>query len=254
MLAFAASDSSGPVGSDASRPQTPTVDDDLTIPSKAKLQRLISENGVYEKRTAFRLKCWYVHEEVLKKFRMENLPVPGQWHYLTQVQSAVKEENTIPAGSGQNSPCLGRNTGQCVTGSSKRKAAGSMSIKQFMHKFVDADGQTEVMETDGFQADTEEDDDADCVIVEVHTNNPAPNREGSKEQSADLCAGLVKSEEMSNRSISGLVSSEAQPVVLCCGLAAGDAQSTEPSSDLTTEETMDIEPCENAAVKLPNRP
>ncbi|XP_048415520.1 chromatin assembly factor 1 subunit A [Stegostoma tigrinum] len=252
MLAFAASDSSGPVGSDASRPQTPTVDDDLTIPSKAKLQRLISENGVYEKRTAFRLKCWYVHEEVLKKFRMENLPVPGQWHYLTQVQSAVKEENTIPAGSGQNSPCLGRNTGQCLTGSSKRKAAGSMSIKQFMHKF--ADGQAEVMETDGFQADTEEDDDADCVIVEVHTNSPAPNREESKEQSADLCAGLVKREEMPNRSISGLVSSEAQPVVLCCGLAAGDAQSTEPSSDLATEETMDIEPCENAAVKLPNRP
>ncbi|XP_043576893.1 chromatin assembly factor 1 subunit A isoform X1 [Chiloscyllium plagiosum] len=253
MLAIAASDSSSPLGSDASRPQTPTVDDDLTIPSKAKLQRLISENGVYEKRTAFRLKCWYVHEEVLKKFRMENLPVPGQWQYLTQVQSAVKEESTIPAASGQSVPCLGRNTGQCVTGSSKRKTAGSMSIKQFMHKFVDADGQAEVMETDGFQADTEEDDDADCVIVEVHTNNPAPNKEENKEQAADLCAGLVKSEEMPNKSGSELVSSEANPVMLCCGLAAGDAQSTEPNSDLTTEEMMDIEPCENAAVKLPNR-
>ncbi|XP_041059826.1 chromatin assembly factor 1 subunit A isoform X1 [Carcharodon carcharias] len=250
VLALPSSDSTNPLGSDASRPETHSVDEDLSIPSKAKLQRLISENGIYEKRRAFRLKCWYVHEEVLKRFRMENLPVPGQWNYLTQVQSTAKEESTIAAGSGLNAPSLGRNTGQCVTGSAKRKAAGSMSIKKFMHKFVDADGQAEVTETDGFQADTEEDDDADCVIVEVNTNKPIPNQE-SKEESADLCSGLLKSEELPTKSSSGLVRSEAQSV-LCCGLAAGDGQSTEQSSDLTTDETMDIEPCENAAVKPSN--
>uniref|UniRef100_UPI00398F527B chromatin assembly factor 1 subunit A n=1 Tax=Pristiophorus japonicus TaxID=55135 RepID=UPI00398F527B len=265
-------DSTSPLGSDASRPETPTVEEDLTIPSKAKLQRLISENGIYEKRMAFRLRCWYVHEEVLKKFRMENLPVPGQWNYLTQGQSATKEDSTIATGSGQNSPSLGRNTGQCVTGSGKRKSAGSMSIKKFMHKFVDAEaGQVEATETDGFQADTEEDDDTDCVIVEVQMNKAAPNKKGPasnpsecKEGSADSCSGLVSSEEQPKsssglvsseeqpKSSSGLVSSEEQPAELCCDLAAGDAQSTELNSEVAADEMMDTEPCENAAVNPPN--
>ncbi|XP_038633155.1 chromatin assembly factor 1 subunit A isoform X1 [Scyliorhinus canicula] len=253
VQALPPTDSTSPLGSDASRPETLSVDEYLTIPSKAKLQRLISENGVYEKRTTFRLKCWYVHEEVLKKFRMENLPVPGQWNYLTQVQSTAKEESATAAGSGQNAPSLGKNTGQCVTGSGKKKAAGSMSIKRFMHKFVDADGQAEVTETDGFQADTEEDDDADCVIVEIHTNKPVPNDNAeTKGESADLCSVLVKSEELPIKSSSGLAKSKAQSAELCCGLAAANAQSTEQSSDLTTDQMMDIEPCENAAVKPSN--
>ncbi|XP_078054273.1 chromatin assembly factor 1 subunit A isoform X2 [Mustelus asterias] len=255
VQALPPTDSTSPLGPDACRPETLAVDEYLTIPSKAKLQRLISENGVHEKRTAFRLKCWYVHEEVLKKFRMENLPVPGQWNYLTQVQSTAKEESATAAGSAQNAPCLARNTGQCVTGSGKRKAAGSMSIKKFMHKFVDADGQAEVTETDGFQADTEEDDDADCVIVEVHVDKPVPNEKESKEESADLCSGLIKSEELSPKSSSGLVKCEAEAAEFeaePADLAAGDAQTTEQSSDLTTDEMMDIEPCENAAVKPSN--
>ncbi|XP_067824215.1 chromatin assembly factor 1 subunit A isoform X2 [Heptranchias perlo] len=268
MLALPpSSDSTSPLGSDAFRPETPTVDEDLIIPSKAKLQRLISENGVYEKRMSFRLRCWYVHEEVLKKFRMENLPVPGQWNYLTQVQSTAKEESIIAAGSGQTIPNLGRNTGQCVTGSGKRKSAGSMSIKKFMHKFVDAEAdQAEAMETDGFQADTEEDDDADCVIVEVQMNKTVPNKKEeskesaesslglvrNKEQPTKSSSGLVRSKERPTKSSSGLVRSKERPAESCCDLTAGDAQSTELSSELAADEMMYIEPCENAAVNPPN--
>ncbi|XP_051893778.1 chromatin assembly factor 1 subunit A isoform X2 [Pristis pectinata] len=221
-------DSSSPPGSDASRPQTPTVDEDVSIPSKAKLRRLIAENGVYEKRRAFRLKCWYVHEHVLRKFRMENLPVPGQWNCLAQVQSTVKEESTITAGSGQNTPSLVRTTPQCIPGSGKRKPAGSMSIKKFMQKCVDTDAdQAEAMDTDGFQADTEEDEDADCVIVDVQMNKPTPN---DKECN---------------------VKHKVKPVELCSKLAT-DIVPLELSSELAADETMDIEPCENAAVNSPN--
>ncbi|XP_062888498.1 chromatin assembly factor 1 subunit A isoform X2 [Mobula hypostoma] len=229
---------SSPPSSDASRPETPTVDEDVSIPSKAKLKRLITENGVYEKRVAFRLKCWYVHDEVLRKFRMENLPVPGQWNYLTQVQPTVKEECTVTAGGGQNTPNLVKNTAQCIPSSGKRKPAGSMSIKKFMQKCVDTEAdQAEAMDTDGFQADTEEDDDADCVIVDVQMNKPNPNDKECNKESEDLCSDFIKH--------------KVKPVELRSELAT-DILPLEQSSELATDEMMDTEPCENAAVSLPN--
>ncbi|XP_069784934.1 chromatin assembly factor 1 subunit A isoform X2 [Narcine bancroftii] len=235
VLALPPSDSSPP-GSDASRFETWTVDEDVSIPSKAKLQRLIRENGVYEKRMAFRLKCWYVHEEVLRKFRMENLPVPGQWNHLTQVQSAVKEESTITTGSGQTTPNLVRTTAQCVPGSGKRKPAGSMSIKKFMQKFTDTEvDQIEAMDT-GFQADTEEDNDADCVIVDVHVNKPIPDNKECNKGSEDLWSTVVKHEvksvELSSELVTGVL-----PLKL--------------STELAVDETMDVEQ-ENAAIGSPN--
>ncbi|XP_055514230.1 chromatin assembly factor 1 subunit A isoform X1 [Leucoraja erinacea] len=237
VLALPPSDSSSPPGSDASRQETSTVDEDVSIPSKAKLQRLITENGVYEKRMAFRLRCWYVHEEVLRKFRMENLPVPGQWNYLTQVQSTVKEESAVTAGSGQNTPSLVRATTQCTPGSGKRKPAGSMSIKRFMQKCVDTEAdQAEIMETDGFQADTEDDDEADCVIVGVQMNKPMPNDKECDKAPEDLCSLLVKREK---------------PMELCYQLAP-DILPPELIAELAADETMDIEPCENAAVYSPH--
>ncbi|KAM7242091.1 hypothetical protein CapIbe_006562 [Capra ibex] len=140
------------------RPQTPTTGEDMAVPSKARLKRIISENSVYEKRPDFRM-CWYVHPQVLKSFAQEHLPVPCQWSYVTAVPSATKEDSgSVPVpGPGQGMPV-----------SLKRKSAGSMCITQFMKKRRH-DGQVGTGDLDGFQADTEEEDDeeGDCVIMDV---------------------------------------------------------------------------------------
>ncbi|XP_075759151.1 chromatin assembly factor 1 subunit A [Pelodiscus sinensis] len=138
-----------------SRPQTP-VNEDSAIPSKARLKRIISENSVYEKRPEYRM-CWYVHSEVLKSFDQEHLPVPCQWNYITPVPSAAKEDNsTVP----------GVTVIQTTPVSAKRKSTGSMSITKFMKKPRDAE-QAEAVEMDGFQADTEEEEEEDCIIVDI---------------------------------------------------------------------------------------
>lgn len=145
-----------PVSPNTSRPQTP-VGEDSGVPSKARLKRIISENSVYEKRPEYRM-CWYVHSEVLKSFDQEHLPVPCQWNYITQVPSSGKEDGGSVPGVApvQSTPV-----------SVKRKSTGSMCITKFMKRPRDAE-QAEAMEMDGFQADTEEDeDDDDCMIVDV---------------------------------------------------------------------------------------
>nr|XP_005896034.1 PREDICTED: chromatin assembly factor 1 subunit A [Bos mutus] len=140
------------------RPQTPTASEDVAVPSKARLKRIISENSVYEKRPDFRM-CWYVHPQVLKSFAQEHLPVPCQWSYVTAVPSATREDSgSVPApGPGQGMPV-----------SLKRKSAGSMCITQFMKKRRH-DGQVGTGDLDDFQADTEEEDDdeGDCVIMDI---------------------------------------------------------------------------------------
>ncbi|XP_077698006.1 chromatin assembly factor 1 subunit A isoform X1 [Eretmochelys imbricata] len=142
-----------PTSPNTSRPQTP-VNEDSAIPSKARLKRIISENSVYEKRPDYRM-CWYVHSEVLKSFDQEHLPVPCQWNYITPVLSAAKEDNSSGPGVIQTTPV-----------SVKRKSTGSMSITKFMKKPRDPE-QADAVEMDGFQADTEEEEEDDCMIVDI---------------------------------------------------------------------------------------
>ncbi|XP_006904173.1 chromatin assembly factor 1 subunit A [Pteropus alecto] len=152
------SSAASPPSPGSSRPQTPTTGEDTAIPSKARLKRIISENSVYEKRPDFRM-CWYVHPHVLKSFDQEHLPVPCQWSYVTMVPSATREDSgSVPAaGSSQGTPT-----------SLKRKSAGSMCITQFMKKRRH-DGQVGAGDLDGFQADTEEEEeeDGDCVMMDI---------------------------------------------------------------------------------------
>ncbi|XP_045660305.1 chromatin assembly factor 1 subunit A isoform X2 [Ursus americanus] len=159
------SSSASPPSPGSSRPQTPTASEDAAIPSKARLKRIISENSVYEKRPDFRM-CWYVHPQVLKTFDQEHLPVPCQWSYVTMVPSATREDSgSVPAtGPGQGTPV-----------SLKRKSAGSMCITQFMKKRRH-DGQVGAGDLDGFQADTEEEEeeDGDCVILNISDVGEAP--------------------------------------------------------------------------------
>ncbi|NXP44006.1 CAF1A factor, partial [Heliornis fulica] len=158
VTAAADGSDTSPVSPHTSRPQTP-VGEDSGVPSKARLKRIISENSVYEKRPEYRM-CWYVHSEVLKSFDREHLPVPCQWNYVTQVPSSGKEE-------GGGVP--GVAVLQTSLTSVKRKSTGSMSITKFMKRPRDAE-QAEAAEMDGFQADTEEDEeDDDCMIVDVQS-------------------------------------------------------------------------------------
>uniref|UniRef100_A0ABM5EM62 Chromatin assembly factor 1 subunit A isoform X1 n=1 Tax=Pogona vitticeps TaxID=103695 RepID=A0ABM5EM62_9SAUR len=151
-----------PVGGLTSQPQAPLLEEN-GVPSKARLKRLISENSVYEKRPDRRM-CWYVHPEVLKSYGRESLPVPCQWNYVTPVPSAAKEDSG-------NSP--GGTAAQTAPVVAKRKPTGSMSITKFMKRTPDV-GQAETTEMDGFQADTEEEDeDDDCILMEVEPRQAA---------------------------------------------------------------------------------
>ncbi|NXF83277.1 CAF1A factor, partial [Sclerurus mexicanus] len=142
------------------RPQPP-AGEDSRVPSKARLKRIISENSVYEKRPEYRM-CWYVHVDVLRSFEQEHLPVPCQWNYVTQVPSTG-----VSSGKEEGGSVLGAAVLQGTPVPPKRKAVGSMSITKFMKRPRDAE-QAEAVEMDGFQADTEEDEeDDDCMIVDV---------------------------------------------------------------------------------------
>lgn len=132
------------------------------IPSRLKLRRLIKNSAVYEKRSVYKRCCWYVHTEVLSQFGQEALPVPCQWTYLTTgAKEETREESQAATGSVGNSP-----TTPQTSAAHKRRSAGSMSITKFMKRCNEAEPQ-EAMEADGFQADTEEDDEEDCVIVSI---------------------------------------------------------------------------------------
>ncbi|XP_054983220.1 chromatin assembly factor 1 subunit A isoform X1 [Sorex araneus] len=150
----------------SSRPQTPTTTtEDTAVPSKALLKRLISENSVYEKRPDFRM-CWYVHPHVLRAFEQEHLPVPCQWNYVTMVPAASREDTgSVPA--------AGPSQGTAV--SLKRKSTSSMCITQFMKKRRH-EGQVGTGDLDGFQADTEEEEEEDgaCVIMDISDGGEAP--------------------------------------------------------------------------------
>ncbi|NXN85777.1 CAF1A factor, partial [Bombycilla garrulus] len=136
----------------------PSAGEDSGVPSKARLKRIISESSVYEKRPEFRM-CWYVHAEVLRSFGQEQLPVPCRWSYVTQPQVPCEGPGLPPPQPAAPAP--------------KRKALGSMSITKFMKRPRRAEQPgaslaLQAAEVDGFQADTEEDeDDDDCMIVDV---------------------------------------------------------------------------------------
>uniref|UniRef100_A0A673WJD3 Chromatin assembly factor 1, subunit A (p150) n=1 Tax=Salmo trutta TaxID=8032 RepID=A0A673WJD3_SALTR len=139
------------------------------IPTRIRLKRLIKGNAMYEKRSAYRRCCWYIHTEVLVRFSQEALPVPCQWNYLTSGAHVSREEASAATGSQGNSPTTPQtsttpsSSNKTPSSSNKRKSAGSMSITKFMKKAANPE---QAHEMDGFQADTEEDEDeADCVII-----------------------------------------------------------------------------------------
>ncbi|NXU99403.1 CAF1A factor, partial [Cettia cetti] len=172
--------------SEQSPPQgQPPPGEDSGVPSKARLKRIISESSVYEKRPEFRM-CWYVHAEVLRSFGHERLPVPCQWSYVTQVPcSTGREEGAVPLP-------------QPTPPAAKRKAMGSMSITKFMKKPRDAE---QAAELDGFQADTEEDEeDDDCMIVDVQPGKGGQGNGKTKQTKHILFfAGSTASESSGTR-------------------------------------------------------
>ncbi|XP_017689105.1 PREDICTED: chromatin assembly factor 1 subunit A, partial [Lepidothrix coronata] len=167
------------------RPQTPAGGEDIGVPSKARLKRIISESSVYEKRPEHRM-CWYVHGDVLRSFQQEQLPVPCQWNYVTQVPSSSSSSSScgIPAGKEEGGPAPGAAVPQSTPVPAKRRVLGSMNITRFMKRPREA-GQAEAVELDGFQADTEEDEeDDDCMIVDVQPAKDSPASECSGTRAA----------------------------------------------------------------------
>ncbi|XP_060934415.1 chromatin assembly factor 1 subunit A [Limanda limanda] len=156
--------------SSPSKPSSPQSSTE-NIPTRIHVKRLIKSNAVYEKRSTHR-RCWYVHTEVLSRLGQEALPLPCQWTYLTAgAREESRDEPQAATGSQGNSPTTPQ-TSSTTSSSNKRKSTGSMSITKFMKRCTDL----EQTEADGFQADTEEDDEEDCVIISTQTG---PNREKS---------------------------------------------------------------------------
>ncbi|KAJ8271101.1 hypothetical protein GJAV_G00122780 [Gymnothorax javanicus] len=151
-----------------------------SIPTRIHLKRLITKHAVYEKRPTYRRSCWYAHAEVLSRFGQEALPVPCQWKYLTPgPHNAGEEAPGGPSAQGGSPPVPQTSSATAASSSSsaKRKSAGSMSITKFMRKRRDVE-QEEVMETDGFQADTEDDEDEnDCIIIGTQAGPSEHQRE-----------------------------------------------------------------------------
>ncbi|KAM4883850.1 chromatin assembly factor 1 subunit A [Sylvia borin] len=167
-------------GSERSPPQPqPSPGEDSGVPSKARLKRIISESSVYEKRPEFRM-CWYVHAEVLRSFGHEQLPVPCQWNYVTQVPCTGREEGTGPG------PAVPQ---PAQPAAAKRKAMASMSITKFMKRPRDAE---QAADMDGFQADTEEDEeDDDCMIVDVQPGKGSTASESSGTRASHQDSSMV---------------------------------------------------------------
>ncbi|XP_036442273.1 chromatin assembly factor 1 subunit A [Colossoma macropomum] len=162
------------------------------IPPRIHVKRLIKGNAVYEKRSTYRRCCWYVHADVLARFGQEALPVPCKWTYLTSgAQMARDEPSGQQPGSQNTSPTAPQSTS--TTPSNKRKSASNHSITKYMKKCTDPE-QTEVMETDGFQADTEDDDDDDCIVLSEQS--------GSSEQDGQTPTTGAKSTEPVDTKIS----------------------------------------------------
>ncbi|KAM9849384.1 chromatin assembly factor 1 subunit A [Aulostomus maculatus] len=145
------------------------------IPTRICLKRLIKNNAVYEKRSTYRRCCWYVHAEVLSRFGLESLPVPCQWTYLTSgAREESREEPQAATGSQGNSPTTPQTSSTTSLSSNKRKSTGSMSITKFMKRCTDPE-QTEAVEADGFQADTEDDEEEDCIIISTQSGSVREN-------------------------------------------------------------------------------
>uniref|UniRef100_A0A3B5ADW5 Chromatin assembly factor 1 subunit A n=1 Tax=Stegastes partitus TaxID=144197 RepID=A0A3B5ADW5_9TELE len=156
-------------------------------PDPMQLRRLMKNNAVYEKRSTYRRCCWYVHPEVLSRFGQEALPVPCQWTYLTTgAREDTREEPQAATGSQGNSPTTPQTSSTTSSSSNKRKSTGSMSITKFMKKCTESE-QTEATEADGFQADTEDDDEEDCVIISTQSGE-SPRRNLKKTTPSDTAA------------------------------------------------------------------
>ncbi|KAG7514682.1 hypothetical protein JOB18_039975 [Solea senegalensis] len=169
------SSSSSPSAPELCSPQSSAEN----IPTRIQLRRVIKNNAVYEKRATYRRCCWYVHTEVLSRFGQEALPLPCQWTYLTTgAREESREEPQAATGSQGNSPTTPQTSSTPSSSSNKRKSTGSMSITKFMKRCTDRE-QKGVVETDGFQADTEEDDEEDCVLISAQSG---PTREKSSNE------------------------------------------------------------------------
>lgn len=146
------------------------------VPTRILIRRLIKDNAVYEKRSGYRRCCWYVHAEVRSRLGHEALPVPCQWSYrLTGAREDSREEPQAATGSQGNSPTTPQTSSTTPSSTSKRKSTGCMSIKKFMKRCSDAEEKVG-MEAEGFQADTEEDDEDDCVIIATQAG-PSSNED-----------------------------------------------------------------------------
>lgn len=162
-----------------SSPQSPAEN----IPTRIQLKRLIRTSAVYEKRSTYRRCCWYVHPEVLSCFGQEALPVPCQWTYLTTgAREDSREEPQAATGSQGSSPTTPQ-TSSTLSSSNKRKSTGSMSITKFMKRCTDPEQMEASLQADGFHADTEDDDEEDCVIISAQSGQ---TRESSSREGDNL--------------------------------------------------------------------
>ena len=80
-------------------PKSPTEEKSYSI-SKRQLHNTIKRIAVYEKRKSFKKNCWYVNDDVIKKYDLKDLPVPTNWQWITRPQPEIEAASTATVGSG----------------------------------------------------------------------------------------------------------------------------------------------------------
>ena len=71
---------------------TENLDSNIELISKRQLEIKIKAIAIYEKRDAYRKSCWYVNNEYLEKYKLNDLPIPTQWKYVTKTGKPVPEK------------------------------------------------------------------------------------------------------------------------------------------------------------------
>ena len=63
--------------------------------SKRQLDKTIRKVSMYERRPEYKRCCWYVHQHLLEKYSLTDLPIPTQWQWLTRSNVDLRKKKVV---------------------------------------------------------------------------------------------------------------------------------------------------------------
>ncbi|XP_074650107.1 uncharacterized protein LOC141905203 [Tubulanus polymorphus] len=116
-------------------PSTPTSPANVNASdyeiSKRQVELKINAIAQYKKDSSYPRKCWYVNPDMLSQYKLTDLPIPGQWQYVTK-----QPVSRAPTPLQQKDE---REAMDTSTPTATSKTSAGISIKQFTVKSSPAD-------------------------------------------------------------------------------------------------------------------